>query len=77
MVRLQVTRILKGTLPDAAVASQQLQVAKPQSAYTLVAGNQGAFLLREGGEGWVILGRYGPDTYTARSIESVLQQQAG
>jgi len=72
---LKVARVLKGALPGDAAAP--LEVSKPEGAYTLREGSKGAFLLSEGEGGWVILGRYGPDTYTVESVELTLKAMGG
>ncbi|MBN2361337.1 MAG: hypothetical protein JXR83_17930 [Deltaproteobacteria bacterium] len=72
-VLLEVKRVLKGALPKA--GATRIEVKKPVGAYTLRRGSAGAFLLRDDGRGLVILGRYGPDTYTVRSVEATLAAQ--
>lgn len=70
-VALQIKRVLKGALPHAGAA--RIEVSKPVGAYTLRPGSAGAFLLDDEGKGLVILGRYGPDTYSVRSVEETLR----
>ncbi|MBI3184584.1 MAG: hypothetical protein HYZ28_20810 [Myxococcales bacterium] len=68
VVRLAVRRVLRGK-PDA----KDLVVEKPVAAYGLRVGNQGPFLLEEGQPHPLILGRYGPDTYSWDRIEAALK----
>ena len=70
-VALAIKRVLRGTLPAGGAA--RVEVKKPVGAYTLREGSAGAFLLDDEGRGLVILGRYGPDTYTVRSVEETLR----
>ena len=65
VVKLRITRVLKGSLKG------EVTVTKPEAAYLLKAGNGGPFVL---GEGNVILGRYGPDTWRVDALEAALSK---
>lgn len=56
VVELKVSKVLFGTV------AATVQVVKPAGAYSLIAGNQGPFVLSAKGE-VEILGRFGPDTW--------------
>lgn len=71
VVRLKVRRVLKGN-PEV----QELLCEKPVGAYALRAGNHGPFLLDASAPHPVILGRYGPDSYSLKAIEAALQSAA-
>ncbi len=62
-VKLKVTRVLRGA------AVQELEVEKPEAGYSLRAGNHGPFLIDATK---VILGRYGPDSYSFERLEKAL-----
>ena len=66
-VRLAIRRVLKG---DA--ATRELVVEKPVGSYALRAGNKGPFLLDKSK---VILGRYGPDSYSLKMVEQALAKR--
>lgn len=73
VVELRVDEVLFG----AAETGRLVTVVKPPGAYALVAGNKGPFLLRAVKDGEavaVILGRYGPDTYSRRYIEDTAKK---
>lgn len=73
-VALSDVRLIKGTLPSLDDAGN-LVVRKPTAAYALREGAKGAFLLAadvESGD-WIILGRYGPDTYRVATIEKAVE----
>lgn len=57
-------------------SGQSLEAEKPAGAYTLSAGNGGPFLLAPGKVAgkWVILGRYGPDTYPVELIKDRMKK---
>ncbi len=65
-VKLTVTRVLHGS----AKVGQELTVEKPEAGYALREGNKGPFLISASN---VILGRYGPDTYSAEKLEKALK----
>lgn len=62
-VKLKVTRVLRGT------AVKELVVEKPEAGYSLRAGNHGPFLIDSTK---MILGRYGPDSYSFERLEKAL-----
>lgn len=62
-VKLKVTRVLRGE------PVKELVVEKPEAGYSLRAGNHGPFLIDATR---LILGRYGPDSYTFERIEKAL-----
>ncbi len=64
-VRLSIQRVIKGTLSE-----KELVVEKPVGDYALRAGNKGPFLIDASK---VILGRYGPDSYSLATIEQALK----
>lgn len=66
-VKLKVKRVLLG---DAGV--QELIAEKPEAGYALREGNHGPFLLDESK---LILGRYGPDSYSWQKIEAALAKK--
>lgn len=68
VVTLTVKRVLKGE-----TTAKELTVEKPVGAYALRAGNKGPFLLDDSRPRPVILGRYGPDTYSFERIEQALK----
>ncbi|MEW5851331.1 MAG: hypothetical protein AB2A00_21260 [Myxococcota bacterium] len=70
VVKLKITRVIKGN------ASGEITVTKPEGHYMLSVGNKGPFLLKDDQPNPVIIGRYGPDTYTVQSIEHTLKQLA-
>lgn len=65
-VKLKVKRVLWGEAVD------ELVVEKPEAGYALRAGNHGPFLLDENK---MILGRYGPDSYSWQKIEAALEEK--
>ncbi|MHB8877343.1 MAG: hypothetical protein ACYC8T_26900 [Myxococcaceae bacterium] len=74
VVELKVQSVLFGAL---AKAGATVQAVKPAGAYALRAGNHGPFLLRAipgGTPALEILGRYGPDTYSAARIEEAAKR---
>jgi hypothetical protein len=64
-VKLTVKRVLHGPAPT------ELVVEKPEAGYALRVGNQGPFLIDASN---VILGRYGPDSYSVEKIERALKK---
>jgi hypothetical protein len=62
-VKLKVTRVLRGT------EVKELVVEKPEAGYSLRAGNHGPFLIDSTK---MILGRYGPDSYSFDRLEKAL-----
>jgi hypothetical protein len=68
LITLTIKRVLRGD-PGA----KELTVEKPAAGYALREGNKGPFLLDEGSPTPLILGRYGPDTYSWEKIERALQ----
>jgi hypothetical protein len=67
MVVLKINAVLKGPLKPGA----QLSVVKPEAAYALRAGNHGPFLL-DGSQPPVIIGAYGPDSYSFAALRAAL-----
>lgn len=63
-VKLKVKRVLRGE------AVAELVVEKPEAGYLLKAGNHGPFLIDSTK---LILGRYGPDSYSFDRIEKALK----
>ncbi len=63
-VKLTVKRVLHGP------ATKEIIVEKPEAGYALRAGNKGPFLIDKKN---VILGRYGPDSYSFEKIEKALK----
>ncbi len=63
-VKLKVTKVLFG------VPLQELVVEKPEAGYALRVGNHGPFLVDKSN---VILGRYGPDSYSLEHITKALK----
>ena len=68
VVKLKVKRVLRGK-----EGVSELVVKKPEAGYALRAGNHGPFLL-DGGSEPVILGRYGPDTWSFSRLEEALKK---
>ena len=66
VVQLKVRRVLRGPSQPATLTAQ-----KPECGYLLSAGNHGPFLL-DASEPPVILGRYGPDSYSLQKLESAI-----
>jgi hypothetical protein len=62
-VKLKVKRVLRGA------DIQELVVEKPEAGYSLRAGNHGPFLIDSTK---MILGRYGPDSYSFDRLEKAL-----
>ena len=52
----------------------KLEVVKPEGDYALRAGNHGPFLLKTEGKAIQIVGRYGPDTYSADTIRNAAKR---
>lgn len=71
-VELVIERVVLGT-PGA--VGQRLVLHKPEGDYLLAEGNHGPFLLRARGEGFEIVGRYGPDSYRLEVIEDALRRR--
>ena len=67
--RLIVQKVIKGQ------AEAMIEVEKPKSHYVLAPGHKGPFLLAKSKNGLIILGRYGPDSYTLAEVEAVLAQR--
>ncbi|MBI5545499.1 MAG: hypothetical protein HY901_16560 [Deltaproteobacteria bacterium] len=67
-VKLKVAKVHKG-----ASASKELVVEKPLAGYALRVGNKGPFLLDASKPNPVILGRYGPDSWSLDRILQALQ----
>lgn len=63
-VKLKVARVLHGP------KTKELVVEKPEAGYALRVGVRGPFLIDEAN---VILGRYGPDSYSFEKIEKALK----
>lgn len=63
-VKLKVTKVLFGA------PTKELVVEKPEAGYALRAGNHGPFLVDKSN---VILGRYGPDSYSLERITKALK----
>ena len=77
LVARQVVELkVKEPLFGAVRAGDSVEAEKPAGAYTLSAGNGGPFLLKPGKEAgkWVILGRYGPDTYPVELIRDRMKK---
>jgi len=72
VVELKVTEVLFGGLR----AGASVEAEKPAGAYTLSAGNGGPFLLAPGASAgkWLILGRYGPDSYPVELIRDRMKK---
>lgn len=68
VVKLLVKRVLHGA------QVQELVVEKPEAGYALRAGNHGPFLIKDHQPHPVILGRYGPDSWSFEKIERALKQ---
>src|SRR3954463_13155280 len=69
IVKLTVKRVLKG-----ATDVKELTVEKPAAGYALRAGVKGPFLLDGSKPHPVILGRYGPDSYSFEKVEKALKK---
>ncbi|MBX5483317.1 MAG: hypothetical protein IRZ16_15965 [Myxococcaceae bacterium] len=69
VVRLTVKRVLRGT------DVKELTVEKPEAGYALRAGNHGPFVIKDAKPHPVILGRYGPDSWSWGKIEAALSQK--
>jgi hypothetical protein len=65
-VKLKVKRVLRGA------AVKELTVEKPVGGYMLKEGNHGPFLVDKAK---VILGRYGPDTYSFEKLEAAIARK--
>jgi len=63
-VKLKVKRVLHGP------KTTELVVEKPEAGYALRVGNHGPFLIDASN---VILGRYGPDSYSLEKVEKALK----
>jgi hypothetical protein len=68
LLTLKVHRVLRGEAPTG-----ELTVEKPVAGYALRAGVRGPFLLDGSKPHPVVLGRYGPDTYSFEKVERALQ----
>lgn len=66
VVRLRVLRVLRGE------PVTELEVEKPEAGYALRPGVRGPFLLDGSFPRPVILGRYGPDSYSLAKVEAAL-----
>ncbi|MGI5862597.1 MAG: hypothetical protein ACOX6T_11150 [Myxococcales bacterium] len=66
-VRLKVTKVHKGP-----AGLSELVALKPVAGYALRAGNKGPFLLDDTKPNPVILGRYGPDTWSLGRVLEAL-----
>lgn len=66
--RLQVQKIIKGQVENL------LEVQKPVSLYVLAPGHHGPFLLAASDNLPVIIGRYGPDSYSQEEVEALFLQ---
>lgn len=73
VVELKVTEVIFGA-GNQVKAGATLEVEKPAGDYALRAGNHGPFLLKQDGKGIRIVGRYGPDTYSADAIRSAARR---
>ena len=69
VVTLVIKRVLKGE-----TTAKEITVEKPVGAYALKPGNKGPFLLDASRPRPVILGRYGPDSYSFQKIETALKE---
>ncbi|MFN7131678.1 MAG: hypothetical protein ACK4N5_06320 [Myxococcales bacterium] len=68
VVKLKVTRVLKGPTD-----LQEVVAEKPVGDYMLRAGNKGPWLLDASQPKPVILGRYGPDSWSLHRITEALK----
>ena len=68
VVKLTVKRVLQGG------EIKELVVEKPEAGYALRAGNHGPFLIKDQKPHPVILGRYGPDSWSFERIEHALKK---
>lgn len=59
---------------DLAAKGDELEVLKPPGNYTLRADIEVPFLLAQDDEDIVIIGRYGPDTYSLNEIKAAAQK---
>lgn len=73
VVELKVSEVLFGA-GDSVKPGATLEVIKPAGDYALRAGNHGPFLLKNEGKTIQIVGRYGPDTYSADAIRSAARR---
>ena len=71
LVELKVTSVVFGTV------GATVKAIKPAGAYALRAGNHGPFVLGKDERGaTVILGRYGPDTWSEAAVRASAQRLA-
>jgi hypothetical protein len=50
-----------------------LTVEKPAAGYAVRVGTHGPFLLAQQPSGWVMMGRYGPDTYEREALLAAIK----
>ena len=79
VVTLEVNRVVRGALPPSRgpkAAKISVSVVKPVSAYKLRPGVKGAWLLAHDAKTGelIILGRYGPDSWTFEKIDTKLAE---
>ena len=72
VVELRIDEVLFG---EPATRGEAIAVVKPEGDYVLSPGNRGPFLLAAEERRWVILGRYGPDSYRREVIEAALERR--
>ena len=70
VVALTVKEVLFGDVK----AGTTLEVVKPAGDYALREGSHGPFLLKTAGKAIEIVGRYGPDTYSADTIRNAAKR---
>lgn len=69
VVRLEVREVYTGNLEVGA----SVDVVKPTAGYALREGNHGPFLIDAGEPNPTILGRYGPDSYSADVVRAAMK----
>lgn len=73
VVQLKVSEVLFGA-SEQVKPGAMLEVVKPAGDYALRAGNRGPFLLKGAAKQMEIVGRYGPDTYSAETIKAAARR---
>jgi hypothetical protein len=72
---LKVTRVVRGALAKDEAREQRIIVRKPKAPYTVRVGVKGPWLLGASKDGErLVLGRYGPDSWTFEKIDLKLKE---
>ena len=72
---LKVNRVVRGALAPDEAREQRIVVRKPRGAYIVRVGVKGPWLLAAQQDGErIVLGRYGPDSWTFEKIDAKLKE---